>query len=438
MNLHSELDPVLFKNDLGSPAKNINKKKPFTRLIVIVLLCLLIAGGIWASRQLIEKGEVEVPLPEIVATAITENLRLGEEGRLGPVRIIPGDRQLLDFMDDTPASGNVVGMLVIENGQRPIAVGLVSPPDQSAEVLAEEPVLGEIRQKILSGYDAVITIGFVNYLASYLAENYWPQGSHIAASRAPVSTATIDNLNRRYGLELTGFAATRTDSGRRDYFRDRNLVLNYAFTPSMITALTHLYADRFADQLAIFGKQQYRTRNGRNEQMTDDDVARMLRYYAEYTRALGAAFTAYAENPGVADAVHNLHAAQAASYEAATVMHQARYVLELTEEGSWRVSSLREAQANMEKSEREYQIAILELQRSKEAMANMMSRGLARNIDADSLIYIATWAARREPNAAPAMRSAAAATGFVGMVLDEKAEDIVRMSAEQTRDNDQY
>ncbi len=396
------------------------KKSPLARLVIITLLCLVLAGGIWAGLQFLEKGEVEVPLPPEVAKAVTENLRL-EEGKLGPVKIVDGNKRAPEAQ---PRPANVVGQPVREDENRPSAGGLAAAPEQSAEalVVAAPPAPSvESRQKIYTGSDAVVTIGFVNDLAMYLADNYWPRGSHVAAGSGPTSTAGISGINQRYGIELTGFSASRSRGGKRDFFRERAMVLGYALTPSKINALTRLYADRFADQLAFMGKQQTRTINGKSERLDDAEVARMLRYYAHYGRALGAALLAYADSPEAPALLAGLQRAEEANYEATVNMHEARYAFELAEEEGKR-AAVQEARALLSKSEKGYRESMIGLQKSREAIATLISKGEAETLDTESLVYTAAWAARRGPQAVPALRAAAESAKLVASVLEEEAE----------------
>lgn len=434
MSQNNDLESLLQNEQEEGPAKAPSKSS-FTLLVIIILLALLLAGGVWAALQFMEKGEVEIPLPQDIAQTVTETLRLGDEGRLGPVKIVGTEKQPAKTQQES--SGSITGQYQTENENPQAVSGLIAPPELSAEsiVLAQiddEKDGTEKRTKIMTGSDAVVTMGFVNDFAMYLAEHYWPQGTHMAARNAPVSTASIGALNQRYGVDLTGFAATRTRDGKRDFYRDRQLVLNYVLRPSMVSALTKLYADRFAEQLAFLGKQQQRTRNGKHAGMSDKEVADMLRYYADYASSTGVALMTYAENNSAPGLLRKLDASQQAVYAANSNMHETRYAFEIAEEDGKSAETIRKAKADMEKSEKEYRLAMLELEKARQDTVTLMSQGKAAALDPDSLIYIAAWSARRGPGSGASLVSAAKAADYTAYVLEEKAEEISPLSAGQT------
>jgi hypothetical protein len=383
---------------------------------------------------MLEKGAVEIPLPRELAATVQETLRLDAGGKIGPVRIVatPEPPPAAEVTDQTslrppPPPPAFVPPSTWEQREYPLAEGLLVPPDQSALLLVETQQPGETRKKNLSGADAVITFNFVLDLARYLAESYWPQGSHMSAARGPASTATVSGINQRYGAELTGLASFRAKGERRDYYRERALVLNYAFMPSMLQALARLYADRFAASLAEEGRGQRRLLAGQNAYMNDEDVAGMLRFYAGYSRAIGFGLLAYAEHPGAADAVRRLREAESNGFRAAETAQQARYTLENALEEEQR-DNIRTARAHVEKADKEYRLAVLELQRRKEEVTAFMARSrasTAKILDEAELLYLASWAARRGPRAAEALRAAAKSAEFAAEVLREKAEEIL-------------
>lgn len=389
------------------------KKSPAVKYLVFgVAALLIIAGGYWLIQQFLVKGEVEIPLPKEVAKTINENLRL-EDGKLGPVRITP---------DEKPAAPQRQAAGRTE--QRPAAAGLLVEPGKSATELApDEPgAPGEPRRKNYSGSDAVVTLNFSNDLALYLADNFWPQGTHLAASGGPTSSASLGAAGQRYGIELIGFASTRPE-GQRDYLRDRSLVLNYVYTPSMIGALTRLYADRFADRLVEAGLGQVRRHGGREAHLTEREVAGMLHFYADYARSAGAALLAYNAQQGAAQVVQRYAAARDATFQADGRFHEARYRVEEAR-AQQNQRELREAQQAMKTAEQEYRKSMLEQERAREGVLAFMRKGVSRRLDDQELLYIAGWAARRGEGAAPAHQAAASAADYLGRVLDEKAKEL--------------
>ena len=394
------------------------KKNPVKYIILAVFALIIIAGGFWLSRQFLEKGEVEIPLPREVAQAVSENLRL-DDGKLGPVRITPSE-------SGSGASSARPGQGAAQQGQqgqagqseRPSASGLIVGQGRSATDLVEIEAPGETRQKIYSGSDAVVTINFASDLAEYLAENYWPKGTHIAAKNSATSSASLGGAGQRYGIELTGFASTRPE-GQRDYLRDRALVLNYAYMPAMVEALTRLYADRFVDDLAAAGLKQIRG----GAPMSEAEVAEMLRFYARYARSLNAALGAYLGAEDAAQVVHGFTLAQDNTFQANVRFHEAQYRVENAREEQ-KARELRDAQQDMKSAEQEYRKAMLEQERAKEAVLAFMGRGASRRLDDQELLYIAAWAARRGEGASGTHQAAASSADFLAQVLEEKAAEL--------------
>lgn len=410
MSNHNDLERAL------EPASQ--KKSPVKYLVLIVIAVLIIAVGYWLAKQFLLKGEVEIPLPKEMAQAVSENLRL-EDGKLGPVRITPNEPAQPSgpaALPQAPAgqwqgSGAAPGL----EAERPSASGIIAEPGRDAVVLAPPQEAGEPRRKIYSGADAVVTMGFVNDLAEYLAANFWPQSTHADARDADISSAGLSSAGQRYGLELTGFASTRAEA-QRDYLRDRALVLNYVYTPSMVEALTRLYADRFADALAEAGFRQVRG----GAPMTQEQVAGMLRFYARYARSAGAALAAYNAEENAPRLVQRYTDARETVFAANMRFHDAQYNLDNAREAK-KSGELRAAQQEMRTAEQEFRKAMLEQERAREGVLAFMGKGASRRLDDHELLYIAAWAARRGPNAGAAHLAASASAEYLAGVLDEKA-----------------
>ena len=395
------------------------KKSPAKYLFLGLIALLIIAGGYWLIQQFLLKGEVEIPLPQEVAKAVNENLRL-DDGKIGPVRITPS----IPVDPSRPGTGQVQpggrlsGQSLGQSAERPSASGIIVEPGKSAVDLVQAEAPGEPRRKIYSGSDAVVTLSFANDLAEYLAANYWPKGTHLAAQHADASSAGLSSAGQRYGIELIGFSSTRPGA-QRDYLRDRALVLNYAYMPAMVEALTRLYADRFADALAEAGFRQLRGGGAMNQ----EQVAGMLHFYARYARAAGGALAAYNATADAPKTVQRYTDAQESAYLSNMRLHEAKYRVDNARE-TQNARELREAQQELKAAEQEYRKAMLEQERAKEAVLAFMGKGVSRRLDDQELLYIAAWAARRGPSAAMAHQAASASADYLAQVLDEKASEL--------------
>jgi hypothetical protein len=264
---------------------------------------------------------------------------------------------------------------------------------------------------------------FVRDVAAFLADNYWPRGSHVSAQERENSTATLSALNQRYGLELTGIASSRVREGRRDFYRDRMLLLNYVFTPNMIPALARLYADRLADLLAENAGRQSRVLDGREARLREQDAVALLRYYARYSQAVGLALRSCLENSSMQEAMRLVNRAEDVNFEANGQMLEARSRLEMARDKGDR-EVIRLAAGVLSSAEQRYRDTLLELRQARERVAGLLSQGQTGIVDHDGLVFIASWVVRRGPRAGQSLDAAASAAEYLGEVLLEKAGEL--------------
>jgi hypothetical protein len=88
-----------------------------------------------------------------------------------------------------------------------------------------------------AGGDAVVRPAFVDDIAMFLAQNYWPKGTHPSAKNSGITTASLRWANLRYGAEL------RSLNGRQ-------AVLHYVLNLATVSNLYAMYADSFVASLA--------------------------------------------------------------------------------------------------------------------------------------------------------------------------------------------
>ncbi|MDL2307524.1 hypothetical protein LJC48_05815, partial [Desulfovibrio sp. OttesenSCG-928-C06] len=308
----------------------------------------------------------------------------------------------------------------------PTVTATLSSSDEPKDLIpvpqpTTSPAARITRQKVYSGEDSVVTLDFIDDLAGYLVRNYWPAGSHPSAREHGVSTAGIKSANQRYGIDLKGFAGSNT--AVRDYYRDRGLILSYVFMPSMIEALSNLYADRFADALVQAAARPIVSSSGVERHLTPADTAEMLEYYAGYSRSLGSALLAYANNTDAPSVVNVLNRAEMESFAAHTRYLDAKLAQEVAQEAGDN-ERMAEAEKDAVRLERVYHLSRGKQKSSEDAVYQMMLQGNARNLDRTSLIYIACWLNRRGPDSYYAVKAAANSTAFVADVLAEKAREL--------------
>jgi len=307
-------------------------------------------------------------------------------------------------------------------------VGIAVHPSRSAVTQTDTAPLDRPRTDVSgsmasSGEDAVVTTEFVRDLAEFLAVNYWPRGSHVSARDRENSTASLSAMNQRYGLAMTSFVSTRAREGRRDFYRDRRLLLNYVFNPYMLPALTRMYADRLAGFLVESAGEQIRNIGEQEIRLGDEEIISMLRYYARYARAAGRALLAYAENGSAHESIRLLRQMEEAGFEANARMLEARYRQELAlEQGEQ--ENIRLAAEAMSLVEEEYRQTALALREAREQVALAVAGGQEGFLDNDSLVYIANWAARRGPRSGQSLQAASSSMDYLSRVFLQKAEDL--------------
>ena len=295
---------------------------------------------------------------------------------------------------EPPDQGHTAQIIPPADASPTITATLSADDDPKELVQVPQPPAQRItRQKVYTGEDSVVTLGFIDDLANYLVQNYWPLGSHPAARTQAVSTAGIKSANQRYGIDLKGFAGSNV--AVRDYYRDRGLILNYVFMPSMIEALSGLYADRFAEALARAARNPIVGSNGAERSLTQAESVEMLEHYAGYSRSIGSALLAYANNPDAPAVVNVLNRAEMESFAAHTRYLDAKLAQEAARESD-NPERVAEAEKDAVRLERVYHLSRGKQKSAEDAVYQMMLKGNARSLDRTSLVYIASWLNRRD------------------------------------------
>ena len=297
--------------------------------------------------------------------------------------------------------------------QRPTAL---MPVNLSSEPSSTEGA--ERRPKVYSGEDAVVSIDFVGDLATYLAASYWPAGTHPSAAGKDISTASLRSINQRYGIDLHGFSAGT--GAVRDYNRDRELILNYVFMPSMIQALTNLYTDRFVDALA--GIETVTDARGGTRRLNKAQRVAMLEYYSAEARALSNAINAYAASPDAATRVNAYIRSEQEAQSANARYLDAKQALEIATELKDQAGA-QEAARDVARLEAAYRRSMERQRNAESAVRNMMNKGAAGRLGGADLVYAACWLNRRAASG-EAVKAAASSTLFVSRVLAERADGL--------------
>lgn len=124
--------------------------------------------------------------------------------------------------------------------------------------------------------DSVVTGGFVQDLAGWLASCYRP-----AKSGAGSTTATLVRANSRYS------SAASLRSVERDQLKSRTSILRYVYSPGTLEALYLLYADRFLEAMEAAAL--------RNGNLAQAQLADFFRVYGDRFQRLATSLKAASE-----------------------------------------------------------------------------------------------------------------------------------------------
>lgn len=258
----------------------------------------------------------------------------------------------------------------IPQDQRPLPV---SVPALTADSRRGDAPASRALPVGAAGVDSVVGVGIIDDLAAFLAENYWPLGTHPLAKDRGISTAGLKWANAKYGGKLQGFSVNPNDLPR-----ERARVLRYVYMPSMIQGLYALYGERFFTALERNALAQ--RRGPEQARFTNGQMADMFGAYAAMARGLAGCVRAYANTPDIRSRL--------AAYMGAVDAAEAAYA---------RFSEASQAHAaDADQAAHLYQAAVVKREQQRENVAAAMRRGGATSgLDTDAVVYTAMWLQRR-------------------------------------------
>ena len=256
--------------------------------------------------------------------------------------------------------------------------------------------------------DSVIRLGFVNDLAHTLVSNYWPKGTHPAATTSGVALAGIKTLNTRYGSSLKGFSWS--DPG--NMIEARRGILNYVLSPSMINGLSKVYTEPLMQAIQQETQAARRGPTGQERPLSAAEVKEMYNLYAKRMQGVSGLLTTYSENPEVAQKVSIYMEKLRVSNEVQARFIEAAQASEQAQNSQGQANAPAGTAAAMAQANKDYQKAMAELEQARNQAIETV-RGKNQNLralDNDTMLYGLTWAYRHTARAAdklPAIRAAA-------------------------------
>lgn len=254
-------------------------------------------------------------------------------------------------------------------GQVVVRYGKGRPVDGKPSV-----VRGRIERGAPSGLntdDRMVGNAFIHDLAAFMADNYWPRGTHPFAQNGGITTAGLRWTNMWYGtrLALFGIDATELSAGRQK-------LLDYVFTPGMIRGLYRLHIDRFCNALEAAA----RSRMTEHGQLDESQCAELFAIYSRMAKGLSGCIRAYQRTPRIRALV--------ALYAAASDRAAEDFMRYAAAMDGPPLTSARTAERYLESS-------LLREQQKNNLAAAMRRGGDTGGLDADSLVYAALWLHRR-------------------------------------------
>ncbi len=285
----------------------------------------------------------------------------------------PAQAPVIEFNKALPEAGEHAVRGRVTNREPVDTTGLYGSPEHRRDPSLPLPAA--------RGEDPMIRLSFVADLARYLADSYWPAGTHPAAKDHGITTAGVKWTNLTFGGSLRGFGVSR-DSGAIG----RAKVLAYALNSEMLNALYTMYGKRFFQAMA-------KARSGADGRpaLTPAQRAEMYALYAVQARALAGTIRAYC----LADGLERTMAAYSDAENVAADAYE-RLLMHSADD------------ATRVELQREYQRAIIRREQARELLASSLRRaGNTGGMDTDSLVYVASWLARRGPGKGAAFQTLA-------------------------------
>lgn len=406
------------------------KSKGGGTIVVLVVLFLAIAGGsAWIIHTILNGKELPFigsfgGTPSQSGTAATggeapATTPPGVPASLPPAASAGGERIQSGEAGTTPSQGGTTlpGGIVVESipgGAAASGTGMsgniMVPPrvvGENAERENTPEQIGNTGPRLLvapgtsfpqpvgAGEDAVVRSAFVDDIAAFLTQNYWPKGTHPSAKNSGITTTSLRWANLRYGTEL------RSLDGRQ-------AVLHYVLNPATINKLYSMYASSFVASLAHAAETHSVGEGGAKRLITDAERKEMFAIYSSFASRVSGALEQYAAAPGMVAKVETYARAATLVEEANKVYLESVIAYENSVEGTDN-NVVTTARLKRDKEAATYQKRIREREAAHGALVNAMNGGKTNAGSGDTLVYVAFWSYRRGADSAPALRACAKA-----------------------------
>lgn len=341
-----------------------------------------------------------IVLPIIVVAAVAAWLLWPEPE---PVKAPPPELEIFDMPQDEEPEPMTTApereRIAVPSNK---TVELMPRTEEEEEAEAPEPTTEEPQQK--TG-DAVVRPGFVEDLAEYAVDRYYPQGTHPDAEDSGVVKLTLKGLNMRYGLEMTGLRHLS-----EDVVEARNEILGYVLRSSILDVAYELYAEQFVRSVVAEAEQttkDYLTDEGTTVEkaMTPEQIKGMLARYSERMLEYSSLFRSLAGTQNLFELTQQFQDAQekalTAHSEFIAALNNYRELKELSEdpevEEPIAPADVQRAKEQMDEAGNYYSETVQAREQAKEALVQNVCGNLGPDRPEDSeCLYAAQWFHRRK------------------------------------------
>ena len=246
--------------------------------------------------------------------------------------------------------------------------------------------------------DAVVRPAFVDDIASFLAQNYWPKNTHPSARQSGITTASLQWANLRYGADLRGLNERRGDARGA-----RRAILTYVLEPAAVGRIYGLYADGFVAALKQEADKRVVGEGDGKRPLSEPEKKEMFSIYSGFAAQIADALENYAADPSMPAKVQAYAQSEAAVQEANRTYIESMAACEEAA-ASEDKSQIMTAQLRMDKDAATYQKRIRERESARNALVAGMSKNKPGSGD-DARVYVAFWAYRRGMDSASSLRA---------------------------------
>lgn len=262
--------------------------------------------------------------------------------------------------------------------------------------------------------DAVVRPAFVDDIAAFLAQNYWPRNTHPSARRSGITTASLQWANLRYGADMRGLDGRRNDSRSA-----RRAILDYVLNPTAVGRIYGLYSDGFVAAMHQQADKRLVGEGNGKRALTEAEKKEMFGIYAGYASRVAAALENFAADSAMPKRVEAYAETEKNVQDANRVYLESMLAYEEASAGNDN-ANITAARLRMDKEAATYQKRVREREAARNALVAAMSKGKGGRDD--TLIYTAFWAYRRGDNSAASLRACAKALSDMGAKLNHAAK----------------